>query len=129
MAERNAPKAPWNVPGDGLVDRLGTWLAGMDAPTEADTDYDGLLSYASEAHASIIGFVAAFSLGIPGVAIVVASALGLKRWEQISTRKALRELRKEPWYGIGSAFRGLLAKQWGIHPPGWILDLLQFFPF
>lgn len=127
MAERNAPKAPWNVPGESLVDRLATWLAGMDAPTEADTDYDGLLSYASEAHAAIIGLACGFGLGVPGVVAVTASALGLKRWESISNRKALRELRREPWYGIGASILGHLAQHYGIL--GWILDLVQSLPF
>lgn len=101
-------------------DFLATWLAGADAATEADSDHNGLLSYASENHAAIIGFGVVLALGQPGLVLVVATALGLASWKKISNRKALRELQKEPWYGIGAGLLALAARNYG-----WILDAVQ----
>ena len=119
--------AYFNIPGDTWREKAATWLAGADAATEADSEYDGLLSYASENHAAILGFVVCYTLGLPGLGMVVATALGLARWKQISNRKAVRELRKEPWYGIGAGFLGYLVQYYDIL--AWILDLLQSLPF
>lgn len=119
---------PWQVPGDTWQEKLATWLGGMDAPTEADTAYDGVLSYSSEAHAAILGLVLGFTLGIPGLVLVVATALGLKRWNQISNRKAVKELKHEPWYGIGASLIGYGGHQL-LNLPSYIPHLVQSLPF
>lgn len=83
-----------------------------DAPTEAASEYDGFLSYATEWHAAGIGgaagLVAALSYGTAlqpaGLAIavaVVAAALGISVGKRVSTRVAA-EVRDEPWYALGA---------------------------
>ena len=109
------------------LDPVAEFLAGADAASESDSERDGLLSYASEWHAAIIGLACGLGLGVPGVVLITASALGLKRWEQISNRKALRELRREPLYGICASILGHLVAHFGVL--GWILDLVQSLPF
>jgi hypothetical protein len=103
-----------------------SFIFGATRSKERFSDRDGLLSYATEWHAAIIGLGAGLGLGVPGVAAVAATALGLQIGKRISTRKAIEELQKEPWYGIGGSVIGF-----GIHRlAGFsLLDVLQFFPF
>lgn len=103
------------------------FIFGATRSEERFSDRDGLLSYATEWHAAIIGLGAGLGLGIPGVAAITATALGLKVGKRISTRKAIRELTQEPWYGIGGSLIGWFI-QWKLVGFS-LLDLLQFFPF
>ena len=88
---------------------LMSFVFGASRASESASDRDGLLSYATEWHALIIGLGAGLGLGIPGVAVVSATALGLKGMKRISTRKAVQELVQEPWYGIGGSVIGFLG--------------------
>ena len=109
-----------------IWDPIATFIAGATRSKEKFSDRDGLLSYATEWHALIIGLGAGLGLGVPGVAAITATALGLKVSKKISTRKAIRELKREPWYGIGGSLIGFgVHHQLGIS----LLDALQFFPF
>ena len=108
-------------------DRLATFIAGATRSREKYSDRNGLLSYATEWHALIIGLGAGLGLGIPGVAAITATALGLKIGKRISTRKAIEELTKEPWYGIGGSLIGWFI-QWKLVGFS-LLDLLQLLPF
>jgi hypothetical protein len=60
----------------------------------------------SERHASILGFVVGYALGIQGLVLIIVVALAVSGVGSVRNKKAVRELRKEPWYGIGSAFLG-----------------------
>lgn len=95
-----------NVPGDTFQERLSTWLMGMQQPSESDTEFDGVLSYATELHAVVIGFTTALALGLPGLAAVVITALAWRGSKRITNRKAIRELQREPWYGLGGGLIG-----------------------
>jgi len=86
-----------------------SFVFGASRASESASDRNGLLSYATEWHALIIGLGAGLGLGIPGVAVVSATALGLKGMKRISTRKAVQELVQEPWYGIGGAVIGFVG--------------------
>lgn len=109
------------------LDPLAEFLAGADAASESDSERDGLLSYASEWHAAILGLFTALSLGLPGLGLIVVTALGLKRWKQISNRKAVKELQREPWYGIGAAGVGYLGNHFlGLPKVGEVLLLIPF---
>jgi len=83
-----------------------------DAPTESDSEYDGVLSYATEYHALAVGGVAglcgALTYGTPmqpaglGLMIAVAAtALGVKTSKRLRSALAAREVTKEPWYAVG----------------------------
>ena len=109
------------------LDPVAEFLAGADAASESGSERDGLLSYATEWHAAIIGLFTALSLGLPGLALIVVTALGLKRWKQISNRKAVKELRKEPWYGIGAGGVGYLGNHFlGLPNVGEVLLMILF---
>lgn len=101
-----------NVPGDTFRERLATWLMGMQEPTEGSTEFNGFLSYATEAHAAILGFVLSFTFGLTGLSLVLCAALGLGWCKHVSNRKAIREMRAEPWYGIGAGFLGWTGHYW-----------------
>lgn len=85
----------------------GGWLP--DGASESDTARDGLLSYASEWHAAILGLgfgAAGGWLGQPEVAGVgIAVALGLGAAKRVSQTVA-GELRREPWYAVGGVLLG-----------------------
>jgi hypothetical protein len=87
-----------------------------DASTEAGTDRDGVLSYAGEWHALIVGLAAGFVALQTGfemlLVVVAAAALGIeagKRAGSTSTVKALGEVRREPWYALGGLLVGAAA--------------------
>ena len=104
-----------------------SFIFGATRSQERFSDRDGLLSYATEWHAAIIGLFTALSLGLPGLALIVVTALGLKRWKQISNRKAVKELRKEPWYGIGAGGVGYLGNHFlGLPNVGEVLLMILF---
>lgn len=83
-----------------------------DAPTEDETARDGLLSYAKEWHALIIGFGAGLTAGLTAryelAGIVAAVALGVRGASKTSAPVA-RNLAKEPWYAFGGLVLGLMA--------------------
>lgn len=99
----------FQIPGDTWIEKLKTFIAGADVATEDGSEYDGLLSYAGEWHSLIIGLGAGLGLGVVGVAAVAATALGLESSRKITNRKAVKELNREPWYGIGGSLLGFGA--------------------
>lgn len=87
-------------------------MPGPDAPRESDTERDGFLSYSREWHSLAVGAAAGLVGGLTystptepvGLAImgaVVATAFGLQVGKRLS-KKAAREVRKEPWYAVGA---------------------------
>ena len=94
-----------------LLDRLRGWVDQRSAAHESDGAEDGLLSYASEWHALVIGVgigVAAAFLGRPELAGgALLLALGVKGAEKITSQKVLGELSKEPWYGAFGVLAGV----------------------
>ncbi|PSP80181.1 hypothetical protein BRC81_03035 [Halobacteriales archaeon QS_1_68_20] len=97
-----------------MLNRLLERFRGADAPTEDDSDRDGVFSYAGEYHAAVIGLGAGFAAAIlarPEIAgAVIAVALGTptanKVVGKLRGRGVVRELRREPWYGVGATLVG-----------------------
>jgi len=83
-----------------------SFVFGATRSSESGSDRDGLLSYSTEWHAAIIGLGAGLGLGVPGVAAITGTALCLTGMKRVSNRKAVQELVKEPWYGIGGSLIG-----------------------
>lgn len=77
-----------------------------DAPTEADSERDGLLSYSKEWHALVVGLAAGLVAGLSGrweiVVAVVAMTLAIR-----AAPGPLKQLRKEPWYALGGVVIGV----------------------
>jgi len=96
---------------------LEKWLQRKSAATEAETEYNGFLSYAGEFHAATIGLTAGFAGGVVGsplpAASVAATAFGLSvasgGLSRLKGRKVVAELRREPWYGAGAALVGTVG--------------------
>lgn len=72
------------------------------------------LDTVSERHAAIIGFVVGFGLGMNGLVAVITVALVIGAGDKLKNQKAVRELRQEPWYGIGAAFLGFVVRELGL---------------
>lgn len=94
-----------------IYHQVMSFIFGATRSDERFSDRDGLLSYATEWHALIIGLGSGLGLGIPGVGAVATAALGLQGSKRISTRKAIQELTQEPWYGIGGSVIGFVIHQ------------------
>jgi len=85
-----------------------------DGPTEESTERDGLLSYAGEWHALLVGAGAGLAAAVTGtwvlVGVVATAALGLEVSRVMGTTpkagKALGEVRREPWYALGGVLLG-----------------------
>lgn len=79
-----------------------------DGATEADTERNGVLSYAGEWHALLLGIGAGLVVAMTGrwefAALVVAVALGV----QAAPTPRLRELTSEPWCAIGGLLIGMV---------------------
>lgn len=102
---------PWTPPED--LPWWARWLQRASQPTEKATKFDGVLSYATEWHALIIGVTAGFTVeaSLPlEVKALVASALGLEQTggkRVLDHQKVFREVRDEPWYFMTGLFVGL----------------------
>jgi hypothetical protein len=91
------------------VKQIISRLKRRSAATEDGSEYDGVLSYANEYHALLIGLAAGFAAGVasrPEVAAAVgATALGIQvpglAKARFEGRGVLKEMRREPWYAIG----------------------------
>lgn len=104
----------------GLEERVRSLADGSDlrtdggptAATEAESERDGLLSWAGEWHATTLG--AGFGavgavLGRPEVAAIgIAGALGLEAARRLPGTVA-SEIQQEPWYAVGGVVAGYLA--------------------
>jgi len=112
----------FQIPGDTWIEKAKTFIAGSDRASEGGSEYDGLLSYAGEWHSVIIGLGAGLGLGVVGVGAVAAAALGLQGSKRITNRKAIRELKREPWYSMSGSLIGF-AIRFGLVPPS---DLPSF---
>lgn len=88
-----------------------------DGPTEASTSRDGVLSYAGEWHALVIGAGAGLAAAATGtwvlVVVVAGASLGLEvaRRSPSTVEKGtlpwVGEVRKEPWYALGGLLAGV----------------------
>jgi hypothetical protein len=101
------------MPDGGEDPAEATEVAGIelpDAENESGTERDGVLSYAGEWHALLIG-AAAGAVGIVTgqVAIlggVATVALGIEGGKRAGS-KALSEVGREPWYALAGILAGL----------------------
>jgi len=83
-------------------------LKRRSAPNEDAHEYDGVLSYAGEWHALIIGLGTGFTAAVTAQPVVLAGlfavALGISGVDvgvQFDGRGVAHELRREPWYAVG----------------------------
>lgn len=85
--------------------------------TEDATDYDGILSYAVEWHAAIIGVAVGATAGTTGdtqlVCGLISTALGLGRINQQASETVTAHLVNEPWYAIAGIAVGYIAVRYG----------------
>lgn len=92
-------------------------MSDADAPTEEDSPRAGLFSYAGEWHAFIVGVGAGIATAATGqlaiLGALAAVALGLKgaaktlsETSRITSRVAIHEIRREPWYALGGGLIG-----------------------
>jgi len=91
-----------------MIRKLVAWLKRRSAPREDSEEYDGVLSYAGEWHALIIGLGTGFTAATLGQPILLAGlfavALGIEGVEigkRFTGRGVANELRREPWYAAG----------------------------
>jgi O-antigen/teichoic acid export membrane protein len=95
-------------------------MTDMDAPTEEESPRDGLFSYAGEWHSFIVGAGAGVAAAVTGqlaiLAALAAVALGLEgarralpETSRITSRVAVHELQREPWYAISGGLLGYVA--------------------
>jgi hypothetical protein len=97
-----------------LLKQLIEFLKQRSGGTEQDTEYNGVLSYAGEWHALIIGLAAgivAIYTHQPMVAIgVMGVALGLKGVGKLAGplkgQYVVEEITSEPWYACGGVLVG-----------------------
>lgn len=95
-----------------LYDRIMTRIAGASADKESESERDGLLSYANEWHALIVGLGLGVTAGLANMPSLayggVALALGIQGVSKakLSSRKSIREFTSEPWYGAGGVLIG-----------------------
>lgn len=82
---------------------------------EGDPWLASFMNTYSERHASILGFVVAYALGIQGLVLITVVALSLAGVGSVKNKKAVREIQREPWYGIGSAFLGYVGHLLVVH--------------
>lgn len=80
-----------------------------DSRTEAGTERDGVLSYAGEWHALVVGFAVGFAAAVTGrwelAGVLAAAALGVEGGKR--SGKAFGEVRSEPWYALGGLVVGV----------------------
>ena len=78
------------------------------APSESKSKRDGLLSYAVEWHAVIIGLAVGVTAGLTQRWELAGIAVGLVLGIRAAPGK-LSQLRREPWYALGGLVIGLGA--------------------
>lgn len=98
-------------------------LRSSDAPTESESDRDGVLSYAAEWHALEIGLAVGFLAAVSGewhLALLVATvALGVRK----AQGKTLREVAREGWYALSGLFVGAIIGMVGKSVAGGALSV------
>jgi len=81
----------------------------ISAASEDETERDGLFSYRAEIHAAIVGLAVGLVVGMTGswelASLFVFVALGAKL-ASVKHEK-LRDIRREPWYALGTFVVGL----------------------
>jgi len=99
-----------------MIKKLLQWLKARSAPTEDARDYDGVLSYAGEWHALIIGLGTGFTAAVTGQPVVLAGlfavALGISGVDvgvKFDGKGVTNELRREPWYAVGGGIVAYLG--------------------
>jgi|GEM_PF-3270785 len=89
-----------------MIDRIKQAIGQMTAPSESESERDGLLSYAVEWHALILGLAVGLAAGLTQrwelVGIAVAIVLGVR-----GAPGRLSQLRREPWYALGGVVIGV----------------------
>jgi hypothetical protein len=124
-ALRHARRADAEVRTDGgrrgPLARVLRWLRRRSLPTEDAAEYDGVLSYAGEWHALVIGLstgLTAAVLAKPTVLVALfVVALGISGVEvghKFRGRKVVNEMRREPWYACGGALVAYVAAGGGL---------------
>lgn len=79
-----------------------------DGRSESDTERNGLLSYAGEWHALILGLLAGITSGVTGEPALAMTVAGYVFGESKGNGKAFREIKSEPWYAAGGVIIGYI---------------------
>lgn len=82
------------------------------ASAESDTERDGALSYSGESHAAGIGFGVGLLAGASGnyriAGLLLASLIGVRGGDSLSSTDALADAKKELPYSAGGIAGGIL---------------------
>lgn len=104
-----------------LIDRLIEFFRNADAPREADSERDGLLSYAAEWHALEIGLF----VGISGqweliTALAGFAVGGAALNSQLRDVQHVRDAAREPGYAAAGIVIGLGIYSVSVGVPSWL---------
>lgn len=108
-----------------FIDRVMRYVRGADAPTESDSERDGLLSYAAEWHALEIGVFVGLSGQWPLIAALAAFAVGgAELGRRLRDTEHVRDAAKEPGYSAAGVVVGLGVHVTGAGMPPWLGTVL-----
>jgi hypothetical protein len=91
-----------------MIEPIVRFVRGATAPSESDSARNGLLSYAVEWHAVIVGFAVGLVAGLTQRWELAGAAVAII----LSVRAApgkLSQLRREPWYALGGLLLGMIG--------------------
>lgn len=100
---------------------LSDWLRARSRPTEESHEYDGVLSYADEWHALVLGLGVGITGNLALVSAVVSYALGRGSGSLDTSDPHVRDVAEEPAYAIGGMVVGWLV---GGHSFAVVLDVV-----
>ncbi len=95
-----------------VLEKLIRVIRDAGAPSEADSERDGFLSYHAESHAAGlgigIGMVAMTTDEMRYVSALLALAFGANRGPKLSSPRIAEDVKAEPHYAVGGLALGLL---------------------
>jgi hypothetical protein len=99
-----------------MIQRLLRAIRERSKPTEDASEPGGFLSYAGEWHALTIGLGAGTTAAVMNQPIILASMIaialgisGVQGKRGFKGRGVVNELRREPWYAVGSGLVGYVV--------------------
>lgn len=103
-----------------FIDRLMRLVRGADAPTEAGSERDGVLSYAAEWHALEVGLFVGLSGQWPLIAALAAFSVGgAAMGQRLRDVQHVRDAAREPGYASAGVVAGLAIHSAAVGVPAW----------